>query len=179
MSRRLIWTQAIPTFLCLLLETLSSKMCGLKSIWSFLLSFVCLWTPTVYKTCDFLARDLVSISLLIPSYLSTITLLSIVQRTKFVSFNLRTFFFSLSFIPFSVRTLLKYSLLNMPHYLFSNLSATIYLWFLSRYVIFHAKDQIYKSFFITNFWPVDNKQKDRVMIDFMCQFGPPSSSVTD
>ena len=103
MSRGLIWTQAIPTFLCPVLEPLSSKMCGARSIWSFLLSFVCLWTPTVYKTCDFLARFPVPISLLIPSYLPDVTLLSIVQRTKFISFNLRTFL-SLSFIPFSVQS---------------------------------------------------------------------------
>ena len=70
---------------------------------------------------------------------------------------------------------MKQNLFNkiMPHYLFSNLSATIYLSrFLSRFIIFHDKGQIYHSFSITKFWPIDSKQKDLVMVNFMCQFGP-------
>ena len=42
-----------PTFLCLSPRILSLKMCGFLSVWKLLLPFVCLWTPAVYKMCDF------------------------------------------------------------------------------------------------------------------------------
>ena len=45
------------------------KMFGFLSVWRFLLSFVCLWTPAAFKMCDF--------SLLIRSYMSAITMWTI------------------------------------------------------------------------------------------------------